>query len=88
MIDRYQLLAAAPQLPQRRNQLCRIHFILRRTGERVSHRNETIRPPAADQQSAGFVWIMCGGMLDDAVEQAGCNNQVHRYIMAGKGYRR
>jgi hypothetical protein len=88
VIDCHQFFTTVAQISKRGDQLCRIYFIRRRIGEHVCHRDETVCRPAAYEQSAGFMRIVSPGMLDHAIQQTGCNNEIHIYIMAGKACRR
>ena len=87
MIDRHQFLAPTAQISKRGDQLCRIHFISRRAAKRILHRNKTIRGAAPHKQSAGLVWIICLRVVNHAIQQTGCKNEIHKYIMAGKACR-
>ena len=84
MIDRHQFLVAAAQIPKRADQLRRSHFIRRRAGKRILHGNKTIRRAVPHKQPTGLLRIICLCMLDHAIQQSGCKNEVHKYIMAGK----
>ena len=88
MIDRHQFFSRAAQIPKRADQLRRIHFKRRRTGECIIHRNENgLRSPvptSSPQASCGYFSFAC---LIMSSSRPGARTRFTNTLSDGKAYR-